>query len=812
MTAKQPNASASPSLGGSPGASGSHGLVRPPDVLGDFELRREIGRGGMGTVYEAWQQSLQRVVALKVLGTHVSSSPSAVLRFQREAQAAAKLHHTHIVPIYAQGEQDGIYFYAMELIEGHGLNAIIAEARRKTGTIVSAGDPEETIALPRAAGRVTGEDKTASLSKDGVTPPSADDSAVALDLPWDTSSVDERFSTVARHIATVADALDCAHNQGVIHRDIKPHNLMMGKDQRLRVADFGLARVAEQPGVTITGEFMGSPLYMSREQITRGSSKVDGRTDIYSLGATMYEWLTLHPPFPGETREAVISKILSTEAIAPRQHNPAIPVDLETICLKALERDLSRRYQTAGEMRDDLERFVARHPIKARRDGIFRRTRRLVDKHPVATVAVIMLVISGVLLKALVSSNKEVRSQTEAVRVAEATTEHIFDLLRSVSPEMELAARTAEGLAPMLGQVVETGQQVASMVEQSAGPNPAAVATAKGIAERIARDLYRAGAEVASGAPSRVGADDGPLGPEAIRSTAEADLLRQAEEMTDPAAKLDLVSVLLAVNPRNNRARQFLLTLMCQERRYDEMLPVADRLVLGGGDGVEPHVWRGLAHLLSGACDGAMEDCAHALKRDSLSPWARTIRGLALLETNRADEAVVDLTTALGASPDLVVAHLGRAAAHVAVGQYARAIEDLSRVIELEPENADAFAVRGEYYSSLGRNAEAAADYDQAIKLGGANREITLRYLFSVARMKGGPPTEGTATERPDEGTSPGEAAKEGADSSSVGFRGFLDHLLGRPVREAKGHRAGQASYPSALSRLSIGVILPSCS
>ena len=139
MTSEQPNVSASPSLGETPGASGSYRPARPPDLLGDFELRREIGRGGMGTVYEAWQRSLQRVVALKVLGTHVSSSPSAVLRFQREAQAAAKLHHTHIIPIHAQGEQDGIYYYAMELVEGRGLNAIIAEARRKAGAVTAAG-------------------------------------------------------------------------------------------------------------------------------------------------------------------------------------------------------------------------------------------------------------------------------------------------------------------------------------------------------------------------------------------------------------------------------------------------------------------------------------------------------------------------------------------------------------------------------------------------------------------------------------------------------------------------------------------------
>jgi tetratricopeptide (TPR) repeat protein len=211
-----------------------------------------------------------------------------------------------------------------------------------------------------------------------------------------------------------------------------------------------------------------------------------------------------------------------------------------------------------------------------------------------------------------------------------------------------------------------------------------------------------------------------------------------------------------------------------------------------------------VAQLLSGAGEGAMEDCARALERDSLSPWARTVRGLALLDAGKADEAVVDLTTALGASPDLVVARLGRAVAHAAAGRYERAVEDLSRVLELEPENADAFAVRGEYHSLLGRYAEAAADYDQAMKLGGLSGEITLRYLLSLSRTTGAPPAEGAATEGSDTETSPGEAEREGADTSSAGLRGFLDRLLGRPIRETKVHRAAQARVPWAV-RAGIG-------
>ena len=173
--------------------------------------------------------------------------------------------------------------------------------------------------------------------------------------------------------ADVADALQHAHDEGVIHRDIKPSNLLLSAEGRLSLNDFGLARVLEQPGMTMSGEFVGSPLYMSPEQITAGRAPLDHRTDVYSLGATLYELLTLRPPFPGQQRDQVIGQILHKDPVPPRRNNRRIPVDLETICLKALEKDPDRRYQTAGQMADDLRRCVNRFAISARRIGLIGR-------------------------------------------------------------------------------------------------------------------------------------------------------------------------------------------------------------------------------------------------------------------------------------------------------------------------------------------------------------------------------------------------------------------------------------------------------
>jgi serine/threonine protein kinase/tetratricopeptide (TPR) repeat protein len=810
LTVEKPDVSASPTPARSPGLSGSSGPSAPPPVLGDFELRREIGRGGMGTVYEAWQRSLQRVVALKVLSAQVSASRSAVLRFQREAQAAAQLHHSHIIPIYAQGEQDGFYFYAMELVDGRGLNTIIAEARDQAGRTTALSDPDETVALPRTEAGAGSDADTVRLERQkhdqrvhadsrhasgasGDRDMSSGDSAITLNAVGEVDSSEERFGYIARHVAAVADALEYAHRQGVIHRDIKPHNLMMGEDGRLRIADFGLARIKEEPGVTVTGEFIGSPLYMSREQLTHDSSAVDHRTDVYSLGATMYEWLTFQPPFPGDTRERVISKILHAEPIPPTRHNPSIPVDLETICLKAIEKDPNQRYQTAGEMRDDLKRFVESHPIKARRIGLATRVGRFFTRRPADTLAIaaiaicaFLLAASGFLLKALVSSKKEVATQIEAVRVERAEKQQILDMLRRVTPvEAEVAARTAEELAPVLDGLVEAGQQVATAVQQAEGPDPRALGSVTGLAERVAIDLYRTRmAERQDESEEHAVPEEAADSEEARHRRTEAALLRQAEQSEDPVTQLDLASHVVEINPKNDQARELLMALMCREGRFSDMLDHANVLLARHSDAVEPYVWRGLAYLMSGAADRALEDCVQALQIDGLSPWARTLRGLAFLQMSRTETAMLDLTTALGVQPDLVAARLGRAVAKASLQEYDDAVADISQVLELEPENADVLALRGTYYVAMGRYEEAADDYNSAMSLGGYSTEMIMSYLAARSRIRRDLP-EGEA---PGDSTSVPTEAGHGGEGSSGGWSwNLIDRLFGGRTKTAEG-------------------------
>src|SRR5262245_22948713 len=283
--------------------------------LGDFEVGREIGRGGMGVVYEAVQVPLKRKVALKVLASGLGLTGRAVERFHREAEAAARLHHSSIVAVYATGAQDGTHFYAMELIDGPSMDHVLKCLKSSNGP-----DPtsEATAVSPQLAqtGPYTGSGSTTD--------------AVAELTSSSLGSGSDYFDRVARLIAEVADALDHAHKQGVIHRDIKPSNLLLSSEGRLSINDFGLARLLEQPGMTMTGEFVGTPAYMSPEQITAGRVPADHRTDIYSLGATLYELLTLQLPFTGAGRDQVLAQIIQKEAPRPRKLNPKVPLDLET--------------------------------------------------------------------------------------------------------------------------------------------------------------------------------------------------------------------------------------------------------------------------------------------------------------------------------------------------------------------------------------------------------------------------------------------------------------------------------------------------
>ncbi len=382
----------------------------PPTTIqsfGEFEIIREIGRGGMGIVYEARQRSLNRRVALKVLSLGISYSKSSLLRFQREAEAAARLHHTNIVPVYTSGYENEIPYYAMELVSGPSLDWIIRNLRTQAS---QPGASDDCLSSGESVGSAN-RTATEFFSKTPVYPSTR------------PSHRSDYFDSVARLVAAAADAIDYSHKNGIIHRDIKPSNLLVSAGERVRITDFGLARATDDPSVTTTGELLGSPRYMSPEQVAPTMGTLDHRTDIYSLGATLYELLTLQPVFDGEHREHVLAKVIRDEPTPPRRWNPSVPRDLETICLRALEKSPEHRYQSAAAMAADLRLFLDRRAIQARPIGRIERTMRWYRRNRLTAALAAALAMSLALGACLVVWSHISRVQTDNQRFETARSE-----------------------------------------------------------------------------------------------------------------------------------------------------------------------------------------------------------------------------------------------------------------------------------------------------------------------------------------------------------------------------------------------------
>jgi serine/threonine protein kinase len=391
--------------GTAPEADVSRTVVRP-ERLGDYRIVREVGRGGMGVVYEAEQESLGRHVALKVLPAHAVLDPRHHQRFKREARAAARLHHTNIVPVYGVGEQDGLHYYVMQFIRGLGLNDVLAELKRlrqvqqqSPSDSARACDPSAAVVARSLLTGQFGRDRPEAADAVPVAGPAS--TLTELHLPGQTegSTLSQcgrpYWHSVARIGLQVADALAFAASQGILHRDIKPSNLLLDIRGTVWVTDFGLAKAeTDVDDVTHTGDVVGTVRYMAPERFQGGA---DVRSDLYALGLTLYELLTLRPAFAETDRNKLMAQVMHEQPLGPRSLAPNIPRDLETIVLKAIARAPAHRYQTAAELADDLQRFLDDRPIKARRLNLAQRGWRWCRRKPAlaAVSAGLVLVLVG---------------------------------------------------------------------------------------------------------------------------------------------------------------------------------------------------------------------------------------------------------------------------------------------------------------------------------------------------------------------------------------------------------------------------------
>ncbi len=502
--------------------------------LGDFRIIREIGRGGMGIVYEAEQESLGRRVAVKVLPRQSLLDPKRLRRFQREARMAAKLHHTNIVPVFGVGQQDSYHYIVMQMIRGVGLDEILSRLGRAGHGGAAAATPSDGERSPHPKQRTSevervartlidgrferlqqpgssadGQDSHNALSDDQQPsdsdshPPSPNSGVPRADVTgsetgayrstdgqpdWVTQTPlpptgHQYWRSVAGIGEQIADALEYAHTQGTIHRDIKPANLLVDAWGVVWITDFGLAKATEPDGVSQAGDVVGTLRYMAPEQL---HGQADVRSDVYSLGATLYELLTLRAVFEAPDRSHLIRKIAQEEPTPAAKVNPAIPRDLETVVQKAIARDPNHRYQSAGEMADDLRRFHEDRPIRARRTSGPERLWRWCQRNRaiagLSGAAMTLLVVVAVLASvgyvrakkdeqrvrdALAGESRQ-RQRAEATLVlALEAVDTIFEKLapRSVMSPAELTVESSDGERIDVPSVPVLSKEAANLLE-----------------------------------------------------------------------------------------------------------------------------------------------------------------------------------------------------------------------------------------------------------------------------------------------------------------------------------------------------------
>src|SRR6266480_4223759 len=352
-----PGRSDTPSAADENGAPDNKKSVSAAEMLGelgDYELLEEVGRGGQGVVFRARQKSLNRTVALKVISLGRWARKAHVKRFRLEAEAAARLEHPGIVPIHEVGERDGSCYFSMKFVEGGQLDQVV---RR------------ESMSTRQAA----------------------------------------------ELIAKVARTVHYAHDHGILHRDIKPGNILLDAKGEPHLTDFGLARLVEtESSITQTLDVIGTPSYMAPEQAVGNNAAVSSVTDVYGLGAVLYQLITGHPPFAGGTTYETIKLLLDTEPRSPRLLNPKIDRDLSTICLKCLEKDSQRRYPSALALAEDIERWLKHEPIQARRGGVFTRGRKWVRRNPTSALLVASLVTLAAVVGWIVWKSEMIRHPVTA--------------------------------------------------------------------------------------------------------------------------------------------------------------------------------------------------------------------------------------------------------------------------------------------------------------------------------------------------------------------------------------------------------------
>jgi len=584
-------------------------------VFGPYDVIGEIARGGMGIVYRARQRSLKRIVALKVMKEGENASEKQVRRFKRETEAAAKLQHPKIVAVHEVGCHEGFHYFTMDLIEGDPLDAIIKRGEK---------------------------------------------------LPVDR---------ILQVVMEVAQAIHYAHGKGIIHRDLKPANVLLDTDGHPKVTDFGLAKnIDHKSMLTRTGAVVGTPFYMPPEQ-ARGDVDIDQRADVYALGVILYELLTLKLPFHGETTMEVYHKILEDEPLPPRRHDSRVNVDINTIVLKAMEKDLARRYQTALELAEDIQRYLNGDPIKARPLGPIGRTLKKAKKNmPVVVVATVTALAFSGAVGLIFWRRAQVKHE---IWVDNVNTE--WDTYVTEVDNQRINARS----------------QIASGVARQRDRDPEGALADLNEALKILEDLPFLAQEYTN------------------YNTEEATLGHLDER------KPEIDQIYRDVYLEMGKAH----VLQGDEESYGQAVASFEEGLEYDPDSHDLYLEIGRVETLQGQHEAALATFAGILEDDPEHMDARLETGRvhdragAPLEALTAFTQVIDYDRGPVDKEHLVRAHLLRGQTRFRIGRYDQARKDFDRVLDLRDDHFDGYVWRGRVHQALGHWGEAQDDLTEAIDL-----------------------------------------------------------------------------------------------
>jgi TolB-like protein/Tfp pilus assembly protein PilF/predicted Ser/Thr protein kinase len=643
---------------------GKHGPHRLDMEFGDYELLEEIGRGGQGVVYRARQKSLNRTVALKLIGLGRWSSSPHLRRFRHEAEAAASLEHPQIVPIYEIGERDGSCYFSMKFVEGGRLDDVV-----KVAPMVS--------------------------------------------------------RRAAELLVKIARTVQFAHEHGILHRDIKPGNILLDRHGDPHLTDFGLARLIEQES-TITNSFevLGTPSYMPPEQATGHAKELTPAADVYSLGAVFYHMLTGEPPFAGGTTYETIRLMLDSEPRDPRTRNSKIDADLATICLKCLEKDPTRRYESAGALAEDVKRWLRHEPIQARRTGVFRRAGKWVRRNPAVTTLAAVIIVLAVAVGVMWWRSFGERLPQSGIAVLP------FENLSDDKAEASFVDGVQDDILTKLAKI--GGLKVisrTSVMQYRGERNVRKIADSLRVSHILEGSVRKTGDKIHLNAQLIDARTDNHLWAETF-DRGRGDLFAVEADLAQQVAKR------LGTNISTTEKRALEITPTRDLEAYD--LYTQGKQLLYNGSLLEPGYLEKLANAADLFEKAVARDASFALAYCALAEANLRMYWQPSKPQDRRNKAEAALKQAMHLAPDAGETHLVHGLLLYWVeGDYDRALEKFENAAQLLPNNAEVYLISSWIERRMGRWRAAIRHATKAVDLNPAwmeSRENLIRDYLLVRR------------------------------------------------------------------------------